>query len=154
MSKLGFSKKDNYTRCKNSAIYSLAMREHSRLEMYNKLHKKEYAEGVDLHALLDDLEEKDYLNEERFTESFVRCRVLRGQGSEKITNDLRARGIKPSLISNTMQVADVNWFELAEAQREKKFGENKPVNFKEKARQMRFLFGRGFDSEVIRFALN
>ena len=32
----------------------------------------------------------------------------------------------------------------------KKFGEVLPQEFKEKARQMRFLSGRGFDGEVIR----
>ena len=57
MSSLGFSKRSNYSRCKNSAIYSLAMREHSRQELYKKLTQKEYSEDVDLDKLLDELEE-------------------------------------------------------------------------------------------------
>ena len=55
--KLGFKKRDNYTRCKNSAIYSLAMREHSRKEIRNKLALKTYIEGVDVDKLLNELED-------------------------------------------------------------------------------------------------
>ena len=149
-SKLGFKKRSNYDRCKNSAIYSLAMREHSRLEIKNKLEKKDYVEGVDLERLLDELEENNYLNEERFVESFIRYRSGRGQGFIKISNELRQRGIKASMIQSAMEEAKVDWFQLAKEQREKKFGLKKPEDFKEKARQMRFLSGRGFDSEVIR----
>jgi regulatory protein len=154
LSKLGFTKKDNYTRCKNSALYSLAMREHSRLEIYNKLNKKEYAEGVDLEALLDELEASNYLNEERFAESFVRYRISKGQGSIKISDELRQRGLNSFLIKKTIQEAEVDWFELAQQQRLKKFGEDKPADFKEKSRQMRFLSARGFSFDAIRHAVD
>jgi len=150
MIKLGFIKKDNYTRCMNSAIYSLAMREHSRFEIYNKLSKKDYVEGVDLQALLDELEEKNYINEERFAESFVRYRVSRGQGPFKITNELRRKGIGSSLINRVMQDAEADWFDLATKQLEKKYGNTKSADFKEKAKRMRFLSARGFDAEVVR----
>lgn len=150
MSNLGFTKKDNYTRCMNSALYSLAMREHSRFEIYNKLCKKDYVEGVDLQALLDKLEEKNYINEERFTESFVRYRVSRGQGPVKITSELRRKGVSSSLISQVMQDAEADWFDLATQQLEKKFGRAIPEDFKEKAKRMRFLSARGFDAEVVR----
>ena len=146
----GFSKRDNYTRCMNSAIYSLAMREHSRKELFDKLKKKDFSEDVDIAALLDDLEENNYLNEKRFAESFIRSRINRGQGVLKISNELRQRGISSSLISIAMQEVDVDWFSLAAGQREKKFGKKKPGDFKEKARQIRFLSARGFDAEVIR----
>lgn len=149
MSKLGFTKKDNYTRCKNSAIYSLAMREHSRLEIYNKLQKKEYVEGVDVNELLDELEESNYLNEQRFTESFIRYRASRGQGPMKITSELYSRGINKSLTNESMKDAEVNWFDLAIEQMEKKFGKTKSIDFKEKTKRMRFLSSRGFTGEII-----
>ncbi len=148
-SKLGFKKRSNYDRCKNSAIYSLAMREHSRLEITNKLKKKDYIEGVDLEKLLNELEDSNYLNEERFVESFIRYRSGKGQGSIKISNELRQRGINNSMITHAMQEANIDWFQLAKEQREKKFGENKPDEYKEKARQMRFLSRRGFDTDSI-----
>ncbi len=153
MSKLGFSKRDNASRCKNSAIYSLAMREHSRYELKNKLLKKEYVEGVDLDKLLDELEGSDYLSDKRFAESFIRARVSRGQGKIKILNELKQRGVDAALVGISMQKADVDWFELARQIRERKFGEYSPLDYKQKVKQMRFLSGRGFDSEMIRYAV-
>lgn len=149
VSQLGFKVRDNYTRCMNSAVYSLAMREHSRFEIRNKLKRKEYSSGVDLDVLLDKLEEKDYLNEERFTESFIRYRVARGQGLVKIVNDLKIRGISSFLINRSIQKAGIDWLIVAAEQREKKFGEGQPIDIKGKARQVRFLSGRGFPSSVI-----
>ena len=149
MSKLGFTKKDNYTRCKNSAIYSLAMREHSRKELYNKLQKKEYVEGVDIEKLLDELEEKNYLNEQRFAESFLRYRSSKGQGSVKITSELYSRGINRNLIDQTFEKSEINWFNKAKEQLEKKFGKEKSIDFKEKCKRMRFLSSRGFSSEIV-----
>lgn len=149
MSQLGFTKRDNYTRCKNSAIYSLAMREHSRKEIHNKLQKKEYVEGVDVEQLLDELEEKNYLNEQRFTESFIRYRASRGQGPVKISSELYVRGINRSLTIESMENSEINWFDLAVEQMKKKFGTTKSVDFKEKSKRMRFLSSRGFSGEII-----
>lgn len=154
MSKLGFTKRDNYTRCKNSAIYSLAMREHSRKELHQKLQKKEYVEGVDIVLLLNELEESNYLCEERFTESFIRYRASRGQGSMKITSELNNRGITTLMISRALAVAEVDWFKIAKDQLEKKFGKSKSNDYKEKAKRMRFLSMRGFTSDVIRSIVN
>lgn len=149
VSQLEFKKRDNYTRCMSSAVYSLAMREHSRSEIRNKLKRKEYSGDVDLDALLDILEEKDYLNEERFTESFIRYRIARGQGAVKIVNDLKIRGVSSYLINRSIQEADVDWLVVATEQREKKFGEGQPIDIKGKARQVRFLAGRGFPFGII-----
>jgi len=149
MSNLHFSKKDNYARCKNSAIYSLAMREHSRQELFRKLEKKKTAEGVDLNQLLDELEENDYLNEDRFTESFIRYRITKGQGPIKISNELRQRGIQNNHIYRHMNQAEVNWFDMANEQLTKKYGFKKAEDYKEKTKRMRFLSSRGFSHEVI-----
>ena len=149
MGQFGFTPKDNYTRCKNSAIYSLAMREHSRLEIYNKLQKKTYVDGVDIDKLLDELEENNYLNEQRFTESFIRYRASRGQGPIKIFSELYARGINKALANESMIDSEINWFDIAIQQLEKKFGKSKSNDYKEKSKRMRFLSGRGFSGEII-----
>lgn len=149
MSKLGFKPKDNYTRCKNSAVYSLALREHSRKELHNKLKTKEYIEGVNIDELLNELEEKDYLNEDRFVESYIRHRASRGFGSIRITSELQIRGITTSKISKGLKEAEADWFQIAEYQQEKKFGIEESLDFKEKTKRMRFLSTKGFSSEVI-----
>lgn len=140
---------DNDTRCYQSAINYLARREHSRLELINKLSLKPFSEDVDLHALCDSLEESNYLSNERFTEMFVRSRISRGQGEMKIRFELRQRGITDSMIDAAMQEAEVDWLALAIEQREKRFGEVIPKDFKERGRQSRFLANRGFSGEII-----
>ena len=129
------------------------MREHSRKELKDKLAKKEYAEDVNINKLLDELEKNDYLSDKRFTESFIRYRVSRGQGKVKITNELQIRGVSTLLINDALQNAEVDWYQLARQIRVRKFGEVTPVDYTEKTKQMRFLLGRGFDSEMIRYAV-
>jgi len=150
MSKLGFIPKDNYTRCKNSAIYSLAMREHSRQELQNKLQKKEYAEGVDIYKLLNELEESNYLNETRFVESYIRHRTSRGFGSNKIRSELLIRGISSSQINIGFEEAAIDWHQIAKEQLEKKFGDKRSEDFKIKSKRMRFLSTKGFSTEIIK----
>ncbi|MCK5918812.1 MAG: regulatory protein RecX [Cocleimonas sp.] len=140
---------ENYTRCYQTAIGLLARREHSRLELINKIRRKSFSENVDLISLCHDLEESNYLSEARFTEMFVRSRVSRGQGKVKISYELRQRGVDEALIDSALLDAGVDWLLLAKEQREKRFGLKKPKDYKERARQSRFLAGRGFSGEII-----
>ena len=47
-----------------------------------------------------------------------------------------------------------DWFELAREVRIRKFGNAMPAEFPEKARQMRFLQFRGFESEQVQVAVS
>ncbi len=135
--------------CYQSAIGLLARREHSRLELINKLRTKPFSEGVDLPSLCDKLEQADYLSDERFAEMFVRSRVARGQGEMKIRYELRQRGVKEYLVDAALQEEGADWLLLAREQREKRFGQEIPTDFKERGRQSRFLVGRGFSGDVL-----
>lgn len=150
MSKLGFSPKDNYTRCKNSAIYSLAMREHSRKELHNKLQKKEYVDGVDICKLLNELEENNYLNETRFVESYIRHRTSKGFGPNKIRSELQKRGIDANQINIGFEEAENDWFQIGKELLQKKFGVSDSEDFKTKSKRMRFLSNKGFSNDVIK----
>lgn len=141
---------DDKTKCLQAAIRLLSRREHSRKELARKLHGKDYLDTRHLDGILDQLEDSDYLNDQRFTEMFVRSRIARGQGAQKIQYELSQRGVAQSLIVQAMQTADVDWYILAKEQREKRFGVESPKDYKEQARQSRFLAGRGFTAEIIR----
>ena len=49
--------------------------------------------------------------------------------------------------------AGTDWPELARAVREKRFGAGAPADFRERARQARFLQYRGFTADQVRQAL-
>ena len=129
------------------AVKLLAGREHSRLELRRKL--APHAESPEqLEALLDELTRKSQQSDERFAE--LRSRVLsRKYGSRRIAHDLRAKGVSDEVIQ--VSVGEARGTELARAKEawRKRFG-TKPANALEKAKQMRFLQGRGFSFDTIR----
>ena len=141
---------DNESRCYKTAIDLLSRREHSRLELKRKLQIKEFSAEVDLEALLDGLEDDNCLSNERYAESFVRSRILKGQGELKIRSQLLQRGVNMSMADRAIAEADVNWWELAEQQRIKRFGEALPTTLQAKLKQVRFLAARGFPSHIVR----
>ncbi|RVU84899.1 regulatory protein RecX [Leucothrix sargassi] len=144
------SKLDDVTRCWKSAIDYLSRREHSRLELKRKLQLKPFSESVDLEALLDELLEANYQSDDRYAESFVRSRILKGQGENKIRQQLLQRGVSSRLADQAIQDADVNWWDLAETQRAKRFGEALPKTRDDQAKQSRFLLSRGFPPYLVR----
>ena len=130
----------------------LARREHTRLELERKLADREFDADV-IRDALDDLQEDGLMDEDRFIESFVRARVGKGHGPARIQAELGQRGIDGGRARRWLHDAELNWHSLAAGVREKRFGSSPPNDFKERARQMRYLQYRGFDSEQINAAL-
>src|SRR5690606_42119857 len=62
--------------------------------------------------------------------------------------------IGATLIDTYLDAADPDWFELASAEKQKRFGAAAPANMKEKARQVRFLQYRGFTQAQILAAIH
>jgi regulatory protein len=130
----------------------LARREHSRLELERKLAARDFSDDVVARAL-DALERSGALKAHRFTESFVRSRVAKGQGPARIKAELAQRGIAADAVDTALGEADVDWLETIRAVRRKRFGAEVPRDYRERSRQARFLEYRGFDRAQIRAAL-
>lgn len=130
----------------------LARREYSRAELHVKLRRR-FGEHEDLCALLDEASDRGWQDDERFAAIQVRGRVQRGQGPIRIRQELRQKGVDADLIADALAAAEINWSDLARSTRVRKFGDQLPVEAKERARQMRFLAYRGFDGEMVRNAL-
>lgn len=128
------------------ALRLLAQREHSRRELARKLAAHAETPG-ELELLLDDLERRNQLSEQRFAEG--RARVLsRKFGAARIEHDLRARGIAPAAAAEAAAGARATEFDRARDVWQRKFG-HPPADRNERARQTRFLLSRGFGSDVI-----
>ncbi|MSP53223.1 MAG: regulatory protein RecX [Gammaproteobacteria bacterium] len=130
----------------------LAYREHSRLELRNKLLLREF-EPESIEPILDSLVRDNLLNDQRFAEAYTRMRARRGFGSIRIKQELNERGIANELITNAIRSTELDWWQLVAEQKQKKFGTVVAKDFPERAKQMRFLQYRGFDNEQIRFAV-
>jgi regulatory protein len=138
--------------CQRTALDLLARREHSRRELEHKLGARGFAEEL-IAPTLDALEESGELASARFTASFIRARAAKGQGPARIRAELAERGIDREQAADLLREADIDWAALATSVRDKRFGAERPSDFKERARQARFLEYRGFDREQIGSAL-
>ena len=128
---------------RRSAMDLLARREHSRLELARKLHRR-YSEYDLSEAALDKLVSDSLLSDERFTEVYVTYRKRAGFGPVRIAGELRERGVSDSLTNRYLDGADGSWRDAAAAARDKKFGPQPVTDLTEKARQQKFLSYRGF----------
>lgn len=132
------------------AIGLLARREYSRAELRTRL--AEHASDADaLEATLDKLASKKLLSDERFVGSLVRRRAERF-GLARIRHELQAHQLSPEQLEPALSALKASEFDRALQVWRKRFGEA-PATHEERARQMRFLAGRGFAAEVIRQVL-
>ncbi len=131
---------------KARAIRHLARREHSRAELRRKL----AAEGEDepaLEALLDELEAKCLLSDKRYSEVVVRGAAAR-HGVARIARKLDDAGIERGVSAPLLAELKSNEPQLAYALWSRRFGQL-PDSPQQKARQFRFLLGRGFSPQVV-----
>lgn len=101
-------------------------------------------------SLLNELERDGYLSDARYCESYVRSKYNAGQGPSKITHKLRQNAVDSGLIQAHMEQYD--WYERAKEVRVQKYGTLPPDDYQQRAKQMRFLQSRGFDSDQCHYA--
>ncbi len=131
----------------------LARREHARVELERKL----AAAGFDTDIVADVLQrlaDEGLQSDRRFVEAFVQSRINQGKGPLRIHADLGQRGIATGLIDEVLEETGEDWYALARETRVKKFGRSLPAEFRDKARQMRFLQYRGFEPDQIQAAVS
>lgn len=134
------------------ALGRLARRDYSAEEMRGKLRERGFDQDV-VDGVAAALIREGALSDARFAENYVRSRRLRGYGPVRIRAELSERGIAEALIARYVDPRDPEWVATSAAVRRKRFGAELPDEFREQARQMRFLQYRGFDTEQIRAAL-
>jgi regulatory protein len=126
----------------------LARREHSVAELRAKLIAREFdADEVD--RAVARLAEEGLVSDERFAEAYVSSRVRKGQGPLRIRVELERRGVSSDFITTCLEQGDIDWDELARSVRVKKFGSVLIENYRDWARQARFLQYRGFTGDQI-----
>jgi regulatory protein len=148
---------------KARALQWLAQREHSRAEMQRKLlpHARALAaqgvaEGGDagdaidpmarVIEVLDWLESNRYLSQQRFVESRIHVRAAR-HGNLRIHQELAQHGI--ALDADAAQSLKASEIDRAREVWSRKF-DGPATDAAGRARQARFLTGRGFSAETVR----
>ena len=138
---------------RKKAMDYLARREYGARELERKLAKAGFDPQVATDAV-GQLQSDGLQDDRRFVESFASSRISQGKGPARILQELKQRGIESHLIENVLAELSVDWFALAREVRHKKFGQAMPGDFKEKAKQMRFLQYRGFEQSQLQAAFS
>jgi regulatory protein len=129
------------------ALRLLARREHSRVELTHKLLKKAFSADL-IETVLDQCVEKDWQSDLRFSESYVRTCIARGDGMLKIQMRLRDKGVSQAMIQQVVPMNPDFWqMQLTNKWSKKRVSAK--IDIKAHARNIRFLQSRGFTFEQI-----
>ena len=136
---------------KTQALKLLARREHSARELKRKLTARGISED-DADSAVAHATAEGWQADSRYAEMLVRTRIAGGYGPVRIEAELEVAGVASGEIRAALDAAGVDWNEQAAAVHAKKFG-RAPRTSAERAKQYRYLRGRGFDSSQIGAAL-
>ena len=136
------------------AIRLLAPRDYSRHKLKEKLLSREFDfDQIDL--VLDALEEKQYLNEERYSKGKIRGYIFRKKGPEYIKQKLKLEKIEnvSVYIDDVIREYEIDWQAIASEIVEKEI-RNKELTYQLRSKIFRKLASRGFPFDTINSVLN
>ncbi len=130
----------------------MARRDYSQHDISQKLKAKGYTHP-DIASVISDLAKAGLINDVLFAENYIHWRRAKGCGPLRISMELKAHGITEEMIAEHLHISDNAWFIDAHNSWRKHFKGKKPTDFKNRAKQMRFLQYRGFTREQIESVL-
>ncbi|HEK0787317.1 regulatory protein RecX [Proteus sp. GOKU] len=138
------------------AIFMLSRRDYSTSELQRRIERRIRETEKDsptapecLPQVIERLLESQYLDDSRTIYSFFRSYLNKSYGPLRIRQELRLKGFPSEIIERVLEETDTDWYALCQDLKEKKFGTAKPKDFKERAKQIRYLQYRGFTSDYI-----
>lgn len=132
-----------------AAVTLLAVRDHSRKELRRKLDVRGFA-SADIDAVLDDLTARSLLDEARMAQAYADERSRKGFGPARVRHELRQKGLEPDQIERHLLSDAGQLLDMIKVTHDRKYGEELPVDTRERARRGRFLAYRGFPGDLIR----
>lgn len=133
---------------KSVAVKLLARREHSALEIRQKLLKRDFDE-TEISLAIVELQEGDWLSDKRFTEAYIRMRQQKGFGPIRIAMELSERGVEDAIVESYLLPADDKWLQSLKQQYLKKYKSKPVTDYSDQAKRIRFLQYRGFSLDAI-----
>lgn len=140
---------------KQRAFRYLGRRQHSTSELRIKLKQKGYETEL-INQVLDDLKQKNYLDDTKFAEMFVEEKIkLKLWGEQKLRSELIKRGINSEIISDILRnkITDEDKLNNAMIIASKKYNTLRNRNLDNdviKRMLISFLNSRGYNYDVIK----
>ena len=97
---VGISEQDDNEakKIRNACLVMLTRREFSTKEITDKISRK-FESSSTIHNVISTLKTEGLLSDVRFTESFVRSRMNKGQGKQRIKAEIKLKGIGDELVT-------------------------------------------------------
>ena len=143
-------------KAKDAAYNYLSYRARSVKEVRDKLVQKEFAEEI-IEQVVDDLQRQKLLNDREFARRFVEARLGRANGSRKLAQELRRKGIETEIIDEVLGefAATLDSEERAIGLLGKQTWRYRGLERdKAKRRMLGFLARRGYDAQMARSAVD
>ncbi|MWN04978.1 regulatory protein RecX [Gilliamella sp. Pas-s95] len=153
----------------NKAVQLLAQRDHSSYELSQKITfffaKKQRCTDEEYHDLLAKLKteirdviehciNQNWINDEQYIEKYIVMRANKGYGKYKIAMELKQRGLSVDLTQQLLQMANIDWTNLAYEQLLKKLKQIDSKNNNKKQKGIQFLMTRGYTQDDIKTVYN
>ena len=131
------------------AMELLARREHSRLELRQKLLQRGYSPEL-IDPVLDRLIEERLLDEGRYAEIYACGRADKGYGPLRIARELRERGVPEDQVAATLATLEDDWLPKLRELHRKRFKSRVPADAAGRIQQTRVLRQHGFTLDQIK----
>ena len=133
----------DFEKCYNTSQKMLATREHGKSEIEKKLIKKGFQIPI-IREVIKELEENNYLSDERYSYEYIRMRKKKGYGEKKIFFELLNKGVDKKIIQENLKDFKDEEEVLIKAV-EKKLNSKYLLDENKKIKLMRFFSSRGFE---------
>ncbi|MCB9196122.1 MAG: RecX family transcriptional regulator [Flavobacteriales bacterium] len=133
-----------------------AYQERCQQEVIEKLKSFRLSED-EMNYVLLQLIQGDYLNEQRFAQAYVSGKIrIKKWGRRKIQHQLKLKGLTEKCIETGLkEIENDEYFEiLTNVVRTKWETTKESSEFKKKQKVMTYLYGRGFETDLVREVIN
>lgn len=139
-----------YKSALKTAFYILMRSSKTENEIRKKLREKQYTEKA-IQSVLDYLKEIGYVNDEGYTESYIRSsRETAGTSKRSLYYKLSAKGVDSEIIQQKLEEAEIDDYASALKAALKKVAGLKGDKREKAAKLYGYLFRKGFGTDVCR----
>ena len=147
--------KESVQKARDYAFLLLKFRLRSEKELYERLRKKKFDQGV-IKEVLAFLKERKFIDDNLFAKSWIESRLKKPFGLRRLTQELKLKGIEKEIIDNRIQEAKEGYSEADIVKRLAGMRFKKLKNIEPQKAKMRvygYLLRRGFSPEIVSDAI-
>lgn len=148
--------KESKLKAREYVFLLLKYRSRSEKEVYDRLKRKKFEEGV-IREVIQELKGKGFINDEDFARVWVESRIKKPLGLRRLAQELKQKGVNRQIIDNQIQKAAQGYPEreivsgIARQRLERLKGIDQQ---KARMRVYSYLLRRGFSPEIIIDCIN